>query len=46
MAFDHDCRGSICGMCGAVVNGRAHNHEKRPLYASSTCGISRTGTPL
>lgn len=27
VAFDHDCREGICGMCGAVVNGRAHGHE-------------------
>ena len=24
VAFDHDCREGICGMCGAVVNGQAH----------------------
>ncbi|MFP6581516.1 MAG: succinate dehydrogenase/fumarate reductase iron-sulfur subunit [Candidatus Hydrogenedentota bacterium] len=24
IAFDHDCREGICGMCGAVVNGLAH----------------------
>lgn len=29
IAFDHDCREGICGMCGAVVNGRAHGHEPR-----------------
>jgi succinate dehydrogenase / fumarate reductase iron-sulfur subunit len=28
IAFDHDCREGICGMCGAMVNGRAHGHEK------------------
>lgn len=28
VAFDHDCREGICGMCGAVVNGRSHGHEK------------------
>ena len=28
VAFDHDCREGICGMCGAVVNGRAHGPEK------------------
>ncbi len=28
IAFDHDCREGICGMCGAVVNGRAHGHER------------------
>ncbi|MGM0451611.1 MAG: succinate dehydrogenase/fumarate reductase iron-sulfur subunit [Thermodesulfobacteriota bacterium] len=26
IAFDHDCREGICGMCGAVVNGRPHGH--------------------
>jgi succinate dehydrogenase / fumarate reductase iron-sulfur subunit len=28
IAFDHDCREGICGMCGAVVNGRTHGKEK------------------
>ena len=28
LAFDHDCREGICGMCGAVVNGRPHGPEK------------------
>lgn len=28
IAFDHDCREGICGMCGCVVNGRAHGPEK------------------
>jgi len=28
VAFDHDCREGICGMCGAVVNGHPHGHEK------------------
>ena len=28
VAFDHDCREGICGMCGAVVNGNAHGPEK------------------
>jgi succinate dehydrogenase / fumarate reductase iron-sulfur subunit len=27
VAFDHDCREGICGMCGAVVNGAAHGPE-------------------
>ncbi len=27
IAFDHDCREGICGMCGCVVNGRAHGPE-------------------
>jgi succinate dehydrogenase / fumarate reductase iron-sulfur subunit len=28
IAFDHDCREGICGMCGAVVNGRSHGPQK------------------
>jgi len=28
IAFDHDCREGICGMCGSVVNGRPHGPEK------------------
>ncbi len=27
IAFDHDCREGICGMCGAMVNGHAHGAE-------------------
>ncbi len=27
IAFDHDCREGICGMCGAVVNGQAHGPQ-------------------
>jgi len=27
VAFDHDCREGICGMCGAVVNGRPHGPQ-------------------
>ncbi len=28
ISFDHDCREGICGMCGCMVNGRAHGPEK------------------
>ncbi len=28
VAFDHDCREGICGMCGAVVDGTAHGPER------------------
>lgn len=27
IAFDHDCREGICGMCSLVINGRAHGPE-------------------
>jgi succinate dehydrogenase / fumarate reductase iron-sulfur subunit len=35
IAFDHDCREGICGMCGAVVNGQAHGH----LQATTLCQL-------
>ena len=28
IAFDHDCREGICGMCSLVVNGTAHGPER------------------
>ena len=28
IAIDSDCREGICGMCGTMVNGRAHGPEK------------------
>lgn len=28
IAFDHDCREGICGMCSLVVNGRPHGPER------------------
>jgi succinate dehydrogenase / fumarate reductase iron-sulfur subunit len=45
IAFDHDCREGICGMCGCVVNGRAHGAEKGTTFASCTCAILTTATP-
>jgi succinate dehydrogenase / fumarate reductase iron-sulfur subunit len=27
IAFDHDCREGICGMCSCVINGEAHGPE-------------------
>jgi succinate dehydrogenase / fumarate reductase iron-sulfur subunit len=35
VAFDHDCREGICGMCSMYINGRAHG----PLYATTTCQL-------
>lgn len=28
IAFDHDCREGICGMCSMFINGRAHGPKK------------------
>ncbi len=35
VAFDHDCREGICGMCGAMVNGVAHG----PLPGTTLCQL-------
>jgi succinate dehydrogenase / fumarate reductase, iron-sulfur subunit len=35
IAFDHDCREGICGMCGMVINGRAHGKRK----ATTACQL-------
>lgn len=35
VAFDHDCREGICGMCGLVINGTPHG----PLKATTTCQL-------
>ena len=28
VAFDHDCREGICGMCSMFINGEAHGPDK------------------
>jgi succinate dehydrogenase / fumarate reductase iron-sulfur subunit len=35
VAFDHDCREGICGMCSMVINGVPHGPEK----ATTTCQL-------
>ena len=35
IAFDHDCREGICGMCSLVINGRPHG----PRDATTTCQL-------
>ena len=34
IAFDHDCREGICGMCGLVINGVAHGPQQ-----TTTCQL-------
>ncbi len=29
IAFDHDCREGICGMCSCIINGEAHGPERK-----------------
>ena len=35
VAFDHDCREGICGMCGFMINGVAHG----PLRSTTICQL-------
>jgi len=35
VAFDHDCREGICGMCSLVINGIPHGKEK----GTTTCQL-------
>src|ERR1044072_3038055 len=35
IAFDHDCREGICGMCSMHINGRAHG----PWAGTTTCQL-------
>ena len=35
VAFDHDCREGICGVCSLYINGSAHG----PLKATTTCQL-------
>jgi succinate dehydrogenase / fumarate reductase, iron-sulfur subunit len=35
VAFDHDCREGICGMCSLYINGRAHG----PQTGVTTCQL-------
>ncbi|TAD82757.1 MAG: succinate dehydrogenase/fumarate reductase iron-sulfur subunit, partial [Bacteroidetes bacterium] len=35
IAFDHDCREGICGMCSMYINGRPHG----PWQRNTTCQL-------
>jgi succinate dehydrogenase / fumarate reductase iron-sulfur subunit len=35
IAFDHDCREGICGMCSMMINGQAHGPER----GATTCQL-------
>ena len=35
VAFDHDCREGICGMCSMMINGQPHGPQK----ATTTCQL-------
>src|SRR6267142_4278926 len=41
IAFDHDCREGICGMCGMMINGKPHG----PQRATATCELHMRSFP-
>ncbi len=39
VAFDHDCREGICGMCGVMINGLAHGNRVGGSGPQTTCQL-------
>ena len=43
IAFDHDCREGICGMCGVVINGVPHGGHHRTTTCQLHMRLFKTG---
>lgn len=39
IAFDHDCREGICGMCSLMINGVAHGQNREQVKAVTACQL-------
>lgn len=39
VAFDHDCREGICGMCSLMINGVAHGQDREKVKAITVCQL-------
>ena len=39
VAFDHDCREGICGMCSLVINGVAHGQDREHIKQITVCQL-------
>ena len=39
VAFDHDCREGICGMCSLVINGVAHGQDREQIKQITVCQL-------
>src|SRR6516225_4250003 len=46
IAFDHDCREGICGMCGFMINGKAHGGFPRTTVCQLHMRHFRDGDEL
>ncbi len=39
VAFDHDCREGICGMCSLMINGVAHGQNREKVKQVTACQL-------
>lgn len=39
VAFDHDCREGICGMCSLMIDGVAHGQDREPIKQVTVCQL-------
>jgi succinate dehydrogenase / fumarate reductase iron-sulfur subunit len=39
VAFDHDCREGICGMCSLVIDGVAHGQDREHIKQITVCQL-------
>ena len=46
IAFDHDCREGICGMCSCVINGEAHGPESKVATCQTYMRSFRDGETI
>src|SRR6202046_3534754 len=46
VAFDHDCREGICGMCGFLINGVAHGGHRGTTVCQLSMRFFKDGDSL
>jgi succinate dehydrogenase / fumarate reductase, iron-sulfur subunit len=46
VAFDHDCREGICGMCSLVINGRPHGGRRGTTVCQLHMRFFKTGDEI
>ncbi|HPA21245.1 MAG TPA: succinate dehydrogenase/fumarate reductase iron-sulfur subunit [Verrucomicrobiae bacterium] len=46
IAFDHDCREGICGMCSCVINGEPHGPESKVATCQTYMRAFRDGDTI
>jgi len=46
VAFDHDCREGICGMCGFLINGVAHGGHRGTTVCQLSMRLFKDGDSL